>query len=81
MTYRYRQDVLDQLARHGVQPRDTTPPELVREFLNDLYRYELQRLRARLLRSEFPKTSYSDRVVEVRNRYRLLAMKPSQLVE
>jgi hypothetical protein len=81
MTYRYRADVLEQLARHGLQPKPTTPPERVREFVNDLYRYELQRLRDRLLRREFPKSSYYDRVVEVRNRYRLLALRPSQLLE
>ena len=54
MTYRYKPDVLEQLALHGVRPNPATPPERVREFLNDLYRYELQRLRARLLRREFP---------------------------
>ena len=81
MTYRYKADVLAQLAVHGVRPISTTRPERVREFLNDLYRYELQRLRARLLRHEFPRTSYYGLVVEVRNRYRLLALKPSQLVE
>ena len=42
--YRYRTDVLEQLWRHGVHPRDTTPPELVHEFVSDLYRYELRRL-------------------------------------
>jgi hypothetical protein len=81
MTYRYKPDVLEQLAVHGVCPNPATPPERVREFLNDLYRYELQRLRARLLRREFPKSSYYGLVVEVRNRYRLLALKPSQLVD
>ena len=81
MTYRYRPDVLEQLARHGLQPKPTTPPERVRELLNDLYRYELQRLRDRLLRREFPRSSYYDRVVDVRNRYRLLALRPSQLLE
>ncbi len=81
MTYRYKSDVLEQLALHGLRPNPTTPPERVREFLNDLYRYELQRLRARLLRREFLKSSYYGRVVEVRNRYRLLALKPAQLVD
>lgn len=81
MTYRYRADVLEQLGRHGLQPRPTTPPERVREFLNDLYRYEIRALRDRLLRGEFPKASYHDRVVELRNKYRLLALRPAQLVE
>lgn len=81
MTYRYRQDVLDQLALHGLQPKPTTAPDRVREFLNDLYRYELRQLRDRYMRREFPKASYYDRVVTMRNKYRLLALKPWQLVE
>ena len=45
-TYRYRRDVLDQLWSHGVQPRPSTAPELVHEFVSDLYRHELRRLHA-----------------------------------
>ena len=78
MTYRYRPEVLQQLQQHGVQPTPGTPPERVHEFVNDLYRYELRRLRDRLKRGEFPKESYYHGVVEVRLRYRLLALKPSQ---
>ena len=81
MTYQYRQEVIDQLARHGLHPKPTTPPERVREFLNDLYRYELRRLRDRLIRREIPKAGYYDLVVELRNKYRLLSLRPSELVE
>jgi hypothetical protein len=73
-TYRYRADVLHQLRAHGILPTPATPPELVREFLNDLYRYELRRLRDRLVRRQIPKTSYSGLVVELRNRYPLLSL-------
>ena len=73
--YRYRPDVLADLWRHGVQPRETTPPELVRGFVNDLYRYELRKLRDRLLVGEIARAAYSDVVVETRNRYRVLALK------
>ena len=38
---------------------------MVHEFLNDLYRYELRRLRDRLLRREIPKPDYYAHVVEV----------------
>ena len=75
--FTYRADVLDQLWQHGVQPNERTRPEVVHDFVGDLYRYELRRLRERLLRREFPKPEYYERVVEVRNRYRLLAMRPS----
>ena len=72
MEYRYRREVLDDLWRHGIQPRSTTSPQLVHDFVNDLYRYELRRLRDRLLRQEFPKRGYYDRVVELRKKYPLL---------
>ena len=81
MAYHYRQDVLEQLSIHGVMPTTSTSPDFVREFLNDLYRYELRRLRDRLVRREIPKTSYYDLVVEVRRRYSLLSLKTWQWVE
>jgi len=81
MEYCYRPAVLAQLETHGIRPRSTTSPELVREFVNDLYCYELRRLRDRLKRGEFPKHTYFDRVVELRNRYAVLALKPQQFVE
>jgi hypothetical protein len=79
--HRYRADVLARLETHGIRPRPTTRPELVREYVNDLYRYEIRRLRARLLRGEFPKVTYLGRVVELRQKYSVLALKPFQFVE
>lgn len=81
MTYRYRRQVLEELERHGVVPTPDTRPELVREFVNDLYRFELRQLRDCLRRGEFPKASYYDRVVGLRQKYRVLAQKPPQWVE
>ena len=78
---RYRQDVLDQLWAHGVHPTPTTRPDLVHEFVSDLYRYELRRLRDRLVRGDFPKDSYFGRVIELRCKYPLISMKASQWVE
>ncbi len=77
----YKQEILEQLWAHGVQPTPATRPELVHEFVNDLYRYELRRLRDRLLRRDVQKADYHDLVVEVRLRYRTLALKPWQWVE
>ena len=79
--YRYRRDVLDGLARHGVSPTPHTRPALLHEFVSDLYRYELRRLRDRLRRREFPKAEYFGRVVELRTRYVLLSMRPDEWVE
>jgi hypothetical protein len=80
-SYRYRQEVLDALWCHGVQPRSTTPPELVHEFVSDLYRFELRRLRDKRVRREIPKNGYSDRVVELRRKYPLLSLTPWQWLE
>ena len=79
--YRYRQEILDALWLHGVQPRSTTPPELVHEFVSDLYRFELRRLRDKLVRREIPRNGYSDRVVELRRKYPLISLKPWQWLE
>ena len=79
--YRYRADILEQLCRHGVKPTSSTPPELVHEFVSDLYRFELRRLRDRLVRKEIPKTSYFDRVVDLRRKYPLVSLKPQNFLE
>jgi hypothetical protein len=77
-TFRYREDVLAELWKYGVRPTEQTPPDLVREFINDLYRHELRRLRDGLLKKAFPKHEYLDRVVAVRERYRVLARRPRE---
>lgn len=71
---RYRPGVLEQLLTHGVRPREGTPPERVRALLNDLYRYELRRLRGRLLAGEIAKADYASHVVRLRERYALLSL-------
>lgn len=78
MNYVYRQDVLDQLVGHGVVPRATTPPELVHEFVSDLYRFELRRLRARRVRGAIPRNRYAAHVIELRLKYPLISLKPPQ---
>ncbi len=70
----YRPQILDQLATHGIHPRAETPPELVRSYLSDLYRYEIRALRARLLRGDFPKDEYIPRVLQLRAKYVLLSI-------
>jgi hypothetical protein len=74
MPYRYRPEILEQLWRHGVHPRESTPPELVHEFVSDLYRYELRQLRRRLLRGEIRKPDYYDHVVALRRMYPLVSL-------
>ena len=79
--YRYHAWVLEALAAHGASPTSATPPELVHDFVSDLYRYELRRLRDTLRAGAFPKVEYYGRVVALRRRYPLLSLKPRQWVD
>jgi hypothetical protein len=81
VTFRYRAAVLEQLSRHGIQPTSSTRPEVVHEFVSDLYRFELRRLRDRLVRKEIPKVGYYDRVVDLRRKYPLVSLKPQAFLE
>jgi len=79
--YVYRAEILEALLHYGARPTSATRPELVHEFVSDLYRHELRRLRDRLIAKEFPKREYFDRVVALRNRYRIIAMRPANWLE
>jgi hypothetical protein len=46
----------------------------VRDYLNDVYRYELRRLRNGVLNGEFPKAALAARVIALRARYRLMSV-------
>lgn len=74
MFHRYRPEILDALADHGFRPTLATDPAFVRQALSNLYRHEIRRLRARLLRQEFPKGEYAGRVDRLRRRYVLLKL-------
>jgi hypothetical protein len=79
--YRYRADVLAILPHHGVRPTEHTPPEVVRDYVRDLYKWEIRKLRGRYLRGEFPKQDYWRRVDALRRTYPVLALLPRQFVE
>ena len=64
------------LLAMGLDPRVDTPPALVRDAVNDLYRFELRRLRDRLRAGQEAKASYLDRVVALRKKYWLLTFQP-----
>jgi hypothetical protein len=81
MSYRYRADVLAALWKHGVQPTPETRPQLVREYVRDLYKYEIRKLRERYMRNEFPKQEYWTRVDTLRRQYPVLALLPDQFLE
>ena len=81
MAFRYRPVILEELARFGIFPTETTPPQLVHEFVNDLYRFELRRLRARLVQGDIAKADYYGQVVELRRRYPLVSVRVGLWVE
>ncbi len=78
---RYRADVLAHLLCHGVRPVEHTRPELVRDFVRDLYKYEIRGLRERYLSKDFPKIEYAARVDDLRRRYPVLALQARQFIE
>jgi hypothetical protein len=73
--------VLRELELHGVRPTAKTSPQLVRDYVRDLYKYEIRQLRARMLRNEFTRSEYWTRVDTLRRQYPVLALLPHQFVE
>lgn len=74
VAWQYRPDVLEELTRHGVVPTPATDPQVVRDFLSALYRYEIRRLKGRLLRGQFPQRDYAALVRLLRRQYVLLSI-------
>jgi hypothetical protein len=76
--FRYPQPILDALAAHGLVPLPSTSPDRLRDALRELYKYEIRRLRDRLLAGTIEKQHYASHVIELRRRYWLLSV-PLQL--
>ena len=74
----YSEELLEALGRFGLAPAAETPPRLVRDQLSDLYRWEIRRLRGRLLAGEFPKKDYVGHVISLRKQYWPLSFTPDQ---
>ena len=72
----YPVELADALLTFGLAPTSATPPTLVRDQLSDLYRFEIRRLRDRLLAKEFPRAEYSALVVLLRKKYWPLSLTP-----
>lgn len=81
MEFKYRQSVLAELARHGIIPLSNTPPEIVHEFVNDLYVYEIRRLRKQMRAGLIPKAGYANSVDELRKRYPVLSLPVEYWIE
>ena len=74
MIFTYRDIVLEELARHGARPSQDTPPELLREFINDLYVIEIRALRDRVRAGSIHKQDLAAWVKELSKRYILLSV-------
>jgi hypothetical protein len=77
-TWRYPDELLEALGRFGLAPRSDSEPRFVRDQLSDLYRFEIRRLRERLLAGEFPKADYVGHVIALRKKYWPLSLTPRQ---
>lgn len=76
MAWTYPPELAEALLAFGIRPTSATPPALVRDALNDLYRFELRRMRDRLRAGEIPKAAYIDLVIATRKRYWPLTLQP-----
>ena len=76
MPWHYPLELVSALESFGLAPGPSTPPVFVRDALSDLYRYEIRRLKARLLAGEFPKSDYIGLVIGLRKKYWPLTMTP-----
>jgi hypothetical protein len=74
MSWIYPPEFIDALAGFGMVPTAGTPPALLRDALNDLYRFELRRLRDSLRSGRVEKAKYHDAVIAIRKRYWLLTL-------
>ena len=78
---RYKREVLEELARHGLRPGPHTSPELLRKQIHDLYLHEIRALRDRCRAGEFPPRELAGHVVELRRRYVLLSTPESKWLQ
>jgi hypothetical protein len=77
MSYVWDSEMLDALAALGVRPGPSTPPAFVKDYVTELYQYELRRHRDRLMRGDVPKASYATLVAAIRPRYWMLSIPAS----
>ncbi len=66
--------MLAELSRHGLKPDEHTAPEFAKEFVNDLYLYEIRSLRKRMRAGLIEKSDYARSVRELRERYPILSL-------
>jgi hypothetical protein len=79
--YKFRAEVLEQLAKHGLCPKSDSSPEFLRDAIRDLYNYEIRQLRDRCRAGEFSTRELPAHVIELRKRYALLSIPVGAWIE
>ena len=70
----YPPELLAALATLGFAPTEATPPAFAREAVDELYKYELRRLRDRLRHGEVVRPDYLAHVIALRKKYWILTL-------
>jgi len=74
----YHPRILEELGRHGLVPAAETQPGQLRNAVRDLYKYEIRKLRDRVVAGDIPKQELAGQVIQLRKRYWLLSV-PTEL--
>lgn len=74
--WEYPTELLDALPSFGLRPTPATHPRFTRDALSDLYRYEIRRLRDRLLAGDVQRADYQGLVIALRKKYWPLTLTP-----
>ena len=83
---RYRPEVLAELLRHGLAPRDDTPPERAYELLKTIYTFEIREAKRRHREKERvlgpqPLEAYRRELQALQERYPVLRLPAHHWVE
>jgi len=73
-SFHYPPELFDALQSLGLAPKATTPPAFARGAIDELYKYELRRLRNRLRAAEVERANYLDLVIGLRKKYWMLTL-------
>jgi hypothetical protein len=74
MSWTYPPELLAALVSLGFAPTGHTPPALAREAVDELYKYELRRVRDGLRGGEVDRSDYLARVIALRKKYWVLTL-------
>jgi hypothetical protein len=74
MSWSYPPELLAALGSLGLAPTAATPPSVTREAADELYKYELRRLRDQLKAGQVARSSFLARVIALRKKYWVLTL-------